>query len=476
MLIVEKDPVLGFQAALLAVLFFGSNYVPAKHVKVGDGVFFQFIMCVSIWVTSLPVLFYMVEAFPATSTEFAIAMGGGFLWCTGNMLCAFIIQLIGIGLGLLVWGSFNMLMGWASGCFGLFGLRAEPIAIPSWNYAGVALALVGLALFLQVKPTTTEDSDDNDNDSGAPRGYASISGADVPGGEQQQQSGYVSVLRSTSSGFLPNLLVVDGGSDSHHLAGGPEADDVEMVLPGESLESPPIKAEERDSVNMMMMTTRHRIRSQSHSTAAAAGAGAGAGTGASAGGAGSDDSRGSNPYGNSDSDDHCHDDAFRTWTSGKKRVVGCLCSVVAGGLFGCSFNPAQWIIDNHPNTYSPETLLAFVFPHYCGIALCSFLYFIVYCAVMRYHLKRRPFVTPEVVLPAVLSGALWGVAEICWFIANQHLGFAISFPLITSGPGFVGALWGIFMFNEIKGRRNLAILGVAGVVTVGALVLVGLSH
>ena len=95
---------------------------------------------------------------------------------------------------------------------------------------------------------------------------------------------------------------------------------------------------------------------------------------------------------------------------------------------------------------------------------------------MQYHLKRRPYVTPEVILPAVLSGLLWGIAEICWFVANQNLGFAIAFPLITSGPGFIGALWGIFMFDEIKGVGNLTLLGIAGVVTVVALILVGLSH
>jgi hypothetical protein len=44
-----------------------------------------------------------------------------------------------------------MIFGWASGTFGMFDLRKEDIAHPELNFAGVALSLVGLLLFLQVQ-------------------------------------------------------------------------------------------------------------------------------------------------------------------------------------------------------------------------------------------------------------------------------------------------------------------------------------
>jgi hypothetical protein len=37
-----------------------------------------------------------------------------------------------------------------------------------------------------------------------------------------------------------------------------------------------------------------------------------------------------------------------------------------------------------------------------------------------------------------------------WFLANQRLSLAVSFPIITAGPGFVSSAWGIFIFREIK--------------------------
>ncbi len=49
---------------------------------------------------------------PVLSSFEPLAVLGGLLWCTGNMMCVPIIQLVGIGLGMLVWGASNLVMGW----------------------------------------------------------------------------------------------------------------------------------------------------------------------------------------------------------------------------------------------------------------------------------------------------------------------------------------------------------------------------
>ena len=90
--------------------------------------------------------------------------------------------------------------GWASGSFGLFGLHAEPITIPAWNYAGVSLALVGLALFLQVEPN---DDEDQVGDVTASTGtYKSLSSSDsFTMSRMHRTKSYNSIARTTSSGF-----------------------------------------------------------------------------------------------------------------------------------------------------------------------------------------------------------------------------------------------------------------------------------
>merc|ERR1719379_1067964 len=91
----------------------------------------------------------------------AFAMLGGALWATGNLFAVVVIQAIGMGPGLLVWGMFNMLTGWATGYFGLFGVSAEVFSDPgkkAMNICGVALAVLSLIIFSRVN---TDDGDDN---------------------------------------------------------------------------------------------------------------------------------------------------------------------------------------------------------------------------------------------------------------------------------------------------------------------------
>ena len=71
---VVQDPLPLLLRCVPSIFFFGTNYIPVKHIKVGDGVFFQFVMCVAILLTSFPVLFYLAGAFPAKTEEFGMLL------------------------------------------------------------------------------------------------------------------------------------------------------------------------------------------------------------------------------------------------------------------------------------------------------------------------------------------------------------------------------------------------------------------
>ncbi len=114
-------------------------------------------------------------------------------------------------------------------------------------------------------------------------------------------------------------------------------------------------------------------------------------------------------------------------------------------LFGWYFNDAPFL------NVCVWSLVIVVFSHFCGIFVSSTFYFIVYGLKM----KNRPQVNPQIILPALASGALWHVllvccfscnffilmsprairsaAQISWFVANQELSFVVSFPIITTG-------------------------------------------
>lgn len=170
-------------------------------------------------------------------------------------------------------------------------------------------------------------------------------------------------------------------------------------------------------------------------------------------------------------EDHAHFGS--SWSHAKKRVVGLTMAVMAGVMFGVSFVPAQFVIDNHYD--GDDSSLNYVFPHFCGIWIASWSYMILY-ATYKYMNGEVLYVNHLSILPAAMAGAMWGIACIAWFVANGKLGFSISFPLITSGPGFVGSMYGIFLFDEISGKKNFVILGVAFTITLVGLIFISASH
>ncbi|KAK6012582.1 hypothetical protein OSTOST_22247 [Ostertagia ostertagi] len=151
---------------------------------------------------------------------------------------------------------------------------------------------------------------------------------------------------------------------------------------------------------------------------------------------------------------------------------GICLAVAAGAFYGLTFVPVIYMIEN-PDQFPnhPMDPLPYVFSHYFGIFLTATAIFTGY-AVMR---QNRPVVPPYIVLPSLIAGVLWAIATTSFFVANQYLSQAISFPIITMLPGCVVSAWSILYFHEIKGSRNLKILAVAMVVTLIGAVMVGLS-
>ena len=75
------------------------------------GVFFQWIVCLGIWTLGLFVHLYNGDE----AKFYPLVMVGGALWCTGNMCVVPVIKAIGLAMGLLIWGTLNLLAGWATG-------------------------------------------------------------------------------------------------------------------------------------------------------------------------------------------------------------------------------------------------------------------------------------------------------------------------------------------------------------------------
>jgi len=111
------------------------------------------------------------------------------------------------------------------------------------------------------------------------------------------------------------------------------------------------------------------------------------------------------------------------------------------------------------------------FSHFSGIFMMSTLIMIGYSAIK----KNKPVVFSQAILPGALSGFLWAIAQISFFVANQNLELVITFPIVSTGPGLIANLWGVLVFGEIKGRRNYLLLGLAFLIVFVAVGLIAAS-
>jgi len=256
-----------------------------------------------------------------------------------------------------------MLMGWATGAFGLFGTKKDELTHPALNYAGVAIAVVALCLYTQIKASTSK----------------SQQAVDVEDG--------LSPLNLGSSSTKPP-------EDLRN----PVAEDISAALPNAVL----VEQEQQ--------------------------------------------------------------------TSGLPRPIGMLMAVASGLLYGNNFTPPQYMENNHVGPSSDHPL-AYVFSHFTGIFAMSTFWFVAYCAYMR----SNPRINPRLVIPGFISGVMWAIANTCWFVANNSISRSVAFPIITSGPGIVSALWGVFVFGEIRGQRNLRMLSCSVVLSITGCVMIAIS-
>jgi len=146
------DIVLGYIGALIASVFFGSNYVPTKNYPQGDGMSF-------VWIFSSGVLTVgIISIFIAGKATFVYTgLIGGSLWATGNLCVIPIVKLIGLGLGLLLWGSTSLVTGFLVGKFGLFSVDPQVVAKPGMNWGGIMCVIATMGVFFFIKPTLQEE-------------------------------------------------------------------------------------------------------------------------------------------------------------------------------------------------------------------------------------------------------------------------------------------------------------------------------
>ncbi|KAI6172413.1 Protein of unknown function DUF1632 domain containing protein [Aphelenchoides besseyi] len=118
----------------------------------GDGVFVNFIQCATIFAFG-----FIINLFRTSPFEWIAAISGCLYASAGILAIPIISSELGVGLGMLIWATVQVLAGYCVARFGLFGTHVQNVRDQPMNYIGVVLTLISGIIFVFVKTKQTEE-------------------------------------------------------------------------------------------------------------------------------------------------------------------------------------------------------------------------------------------------------------------------------------------------------------------------------
>lgn len=441
----------GYICVTVACLCFGSNFVPAKKVDIRDGRYFTFWLSIGIALVGL------VQWLAMGMYKFEpLAMIGGATWATANLFAPFIIKRCGLGIGQLGWCATNMLMGWATGAFGLFGIEKADVARPNLNYFGVALSVAALLVITQMgKVEEPEQNKKLMDDAEAQQAEAvKAEQTSEAKAEATEIARLTRRLRGCTALGAALLLVLIGGTSAmalfQHNQTVRVAVAVVMVLALLAL----------GPVGVVVIISRALLRAENTENAAPT-------------------NQPSQPSQTPEADAAPVSSSFIVQSpsatpassSSKDFAIGLVVAMIAGLLMGCNFD-IPTLLQQQGEAHGHSTnALDYVFSHYMGIlALTSSFFGVSKLTASDCYCGK------EIILPGLFAGVLWGIAQVCWFFANSALSYVVAFPIITGVPGVLAIIWGMLLFGENTDTRSLKLLGTIIVLSASSLGCIALSH
>lgn len=409
----DKNVGIGLVGAVIGVLCFGSSFVPIKKYKrfAGDGVFAQFLMNFGRFLVGVAVL-----ASRDNRVFYWDAALGGCLWCLGNVLSIPIIQCVGIGLGVSIWGTTNMILGWASGHFGWWGIKTEVSKAPALEYLSVAISAISIVLFIFVKPT-----------------HQIVKTEVEEGAKKEDESAPVKPYpNAVTEPERQNLLSANNNSHVDFGSGSPSPSDLDAASMAAA------------SILPAGATTADHVPKKKETLA-----------------------------------DTLGPRQARILGVTMALISGCLYGICMDPAQHMMSRYDTMTESAATMKYSPFGL-DYVFSNNCGAMVTSSTVLIIYLVLQKFGLTPTEKYFDKVeheklLLPAFAAGAIGSIASAAWFFANQNLGLVVSFPIVAAGPGVVSSLWGALVFKEIHGMKNFIILGFAFVAVILAAVFSSLG-
>lgn len=453
----------GFAAALGAAIAFGVQYVPVKQYEIFDGTTFQWFMCNGILFVGI-IIALSCQQLDGCPLQVVL---GGVLWGLSNYLVLPLVKLLGIGLGFSMYHFVNLSLAYLIGRLGIFGVPPASeifqgsLYICDFGFAMVLASFVGLT-FVEQEESSLADAQsalpppivqgideeyremyrrwrlgESQGSTDLPVGSLDVD-AEIIGlryrgrGAQNFSVGGFSIYGSLTSLEMTRQTSVESGGSAHAGAQGAAA------------ESPANKAADKKvpltKTSPVMLPASPIPRAQSDPSGAST---------------------------RQVTAELLPDTVAEAPTASRlqKKLLGVVLALVSGGMCAVQSVPATLYNNAHPE----KLATASVFPQCVGIWLASTAVYLLYAVIAKIQRWRVPH---SVIRPAFVAGGIWASGFGLMIVAIQDLGFSIAYTLDAVGPIIVSSLLSIFVFKEIRGKRQLTMfVGVEAVQLVGVVLI-----
>ena len=141
-------------------------------------------------------------------------------------------------------------------------------------------------------------------------------------------------------------------------------------------------------------------------------------------------------------------------------LLGVLFAVLTG-IFGGSIGfPSNWT-SAKDNNDKLKYLISFAVGCCCVIPITS-----IYVLVAKKNGKHIDWYPRICVVPGLLAGVVWNIANIASLYAIESLTYGVAYPIMQSSL-IVANLWAIFVWKEVTDKNVIALLFIFCVVVMG---------
>ncbi|KAF4673085.1 hypothetical protein FOL47_011025 [Perkinsus chesapeaki] len=354
----------------------------------------------------------------------------GALWGTANFIVIPLVRICGLALGFSLYHIINLTWGYCLSRFGLFGMDRDVGRIPVMRDVGVFVLLFSFAILFFVDPEEASD----DSSSAGPKEKKK----DRPSESRRHRKQAVTETSDQNAGAISSSSSISPSNASGHdeASNAASSTDLENGETGHNDDH----SEEYDygrpsdfwlKVERFFNGEEAKSRNQRDGKSAA----------------------------------KAHQQQVL-----RIKIIGMVLAIVSGILTAMNGWPYQ-LWQQKYGYYQP---VQFVFSQCIGIYFVSSIWYWVAAMFRQFAFKKRTM--HSVIRPAFIAGLFWTGGDVNALYGIDGMGYAAAYTLDAVGPVMVSSLLSIFVYKEIKQRKQRIIFAIAFCVQLTGCLLVAIGE